>query len=50
MKKSFQVLGYIFASLILVGITAFLVIAFKGNALDKESKAYVDEVIPEQTS
>jgi uncharacterized membrane protein required for colicin V production len=46
MKKFFQVLGLIFAGLILVGVIAFVVIAFKGSALDKESKAYVDEVTP----
>ena len=46
MKKFFQVLGLIFAALILVGVIAFLVIAFKGSTLDKESKAYVDEVTP----
>ncbi|HLF86758.1 MAG TPA: hypothetical protein VI584_06735 [Nitrospiria bacterium] len=46
MKKLFQVLGLIFAGLILAGVIAFVVIALKGGALDKESKAYVDEVTP----
>src|SRR5437764_9083023 len=46
MKKLFQVLGVIFGGLILVGAIAFVVLAWKGSALDKESKAYVDEVTP----
>jgi len=46
MKKLFQVLGLIFAGLVIVGVIAFVVLAWKGSALDKESKAYVDEVIP----
>lgn len=46
MKKVFQVLGLVFAALIFFGVVTFVVIALKGNALDKESKAYVDEVAP----
>jgi len=46
MKKFLQVLGLFFAALILVGVVGFVVIALKGSALDKESKAYVDEVAP----
>jgi hypothetical protein len=46
MKKFLQVLGLVFAALILVGVIGFAVFAFKARALDKESKAYVDEVAP----
>ena len=46
MKKFFQVLGLIFAVVILVGVVGFVVIFLKGSSLDKESKAYVDEVTP----
>ncbi len=47
MKKLLQILGGIFAVLIVVAVIGFVVIARKGNALDKESKEYVDRVTPE---
>jgi len=46
MKRILVVLGGIFAFILLVGIIGFLVLNFFGRRLDKESKAYVDEVIP----
>ncbi len=46
MKKTLMILGAIFAVLIVVGIIGFSLLAVKGKALDKESKAYVDEVAP----
>lgn len=46
MKKTLVILGSIFGLLIVTGTVAFSVLALKGNALDKESKAYVDEVTP----
>lgn len=41
-----MILGSVFAVLIIAGVIGFSVLAVKGNALDKESKIYVDEVIP----
>jgi hypothetical protein len=46
MKKFLQVLGLVFAVLIVLGVVGIAVIVIKGTALDKESKAYVDEVAP----
>jgi hypothetical protein len=46
MKKILMILGGIFAFLVVAGVIGFSVIAMKGAALDKESKAYVDEVTP----
>jgi hypothetical protein len=46
MKKTLMILGVIFAVLIVAGVTGFSLLAVKGRALDKESKAYVDEVAP----
>jgi hypothetical protein len=46
MKKILIILGGIFAFLVIAGVIGFSVIAIKGAALDKESKAYVDEVTP----
>ncbi|UCC23494.1 MAG: hypothetical protein JSW23_05435 [Planctomycetota bacterium] len=46
MKKALMILGVIFAGLIVLGVIGFGVLAVKGTALDKESKAYVDEVTP----
>lgn len=46
MKKILTILGGIFAVLILAGVIGFSIFAVKGSALDKESKAYVDEVTP----
>ena len=40
------ILGVIFAVLIIAGVITFSVLAVKAIALDKESKAYVDEVTP----
>ncbi|MHC4149868.1 MAG: hypothetical protein ACYSR5_10335 [Planctomycetota bacterium] len=46
MKKTLMILGGIFASLIVIVVIAFSVLAVKGAVLDKESKAYVDKVTP----
>src|SRR5437667_7040139 len=45
MKKLFIALGVIFLALILLGAIAIGIAAFKGAALDKESKAYVDAAV-----
>jgi hypothetical protein len=45
-KKFFIVLGAIFLTLIVLGAVALVLIAIRGIALDKESKAYVDEAVP----
>ena len=41
-----MVLGSIFGILIIAGVIGFVILAVKGNALDAESKAYVDRVTP----
>jgi hypothetical protein len=46
MKKFFIVLGSIFLVLIVVGSIGIAFVAVRGNALDKESKAYADSAIP----
>ena len=46
MKKLFIALGVIFLALILLGAIGIGIAAFKGAALDKESKAYVDAAVP----
>ena len=46
MKKFFIVLGAIFLTLILLGAIGIGIAAFRGAALDKESKAYVDAAVP----
>jgi hypothetical protein len=46
MKKIFIVLGGIFVALVIIGIIAFGIFAIKGSSLDKECKAYIDEVTP----
>jgi hypothetical protein len=46
MKKTLMILGGIFAVLLIAGVIGFAIIAMKGNALDEESKAYVDQVTP----
>ena len=46
MKKFFIVLGSIFLALIVLGAIGIAFIAVRGNALDKESKAYADTAIP----
>ena len=45
MKKFFAVLGIIFLIIIVLGAIGFGYIAYRGNALDKESKAYADAAI-----
>src|SRR5262245_57189586 len=42
MRKFLQALGLLFALLLI----SLGVLALKGNTLDRESKAYVDEVLP----
>jgi hypothetical protein len=46
MKKLFVTLGVIFLVLILLGALGFGYVAYRGNALDKESKAYANAAIP----
>jgi len=46
MKKTFIILGVAFGVLIVVGFIGAYLVQVKGSALDKESKAYVDEVTP----
>jgi len=46
MKKFFIVLGAIFLGLIVLGALGIWFVAVRGNALDKESKAYADAAIP----
>src|SRR5207302_8239054 len=46
MKKLFIVLGSIFLTLIVLVAIGIAFIAVRGNALDKESKAYADSAIP----
>ncbi len=46
MKKFFIVLGSIFLALIVLGAIAIAFVAIRGNALDRESKAYADSAIP----
>src|SRR5438552_1231216 len=46
MKKFFIVLGSIFLALIVLGAIGVVFVAARGNALDKESKAYADAAIP----
>ena len=41
-----MICGGIFLVLIVMAAIAFVVLATKGSALDKESKAYIDEVVP----
>jgi hypothetical protein len=45
MKKFLVVLGSIFLALIVFGAIGIALIAVRGNALDKESKAYADAAI-----
>jgi MFS family permease len=45
-KKFLIVLGAIFLMLILLGAIGIGIVAIKGAALDKESKAYVDAAVP----
>src|SRR5437763_2672725 len=46
MKKFLAVLVVIFLIIILLGAIGFGYVAVRGNALDKESKAYADAAIP----
>ena len=46
MKNFFIVLGSIFLAVIVLGAIGIGFIAYRGNALDKESKAYADSAIP----
>ena len=46
MKTFFVILGSIFLALIVLGAIGIGYIAYRGNALDKESKAYADSAIP----
>jgi len=46
MKKALIILGAVFVVFVVVGVAGFAVVAIKGSALDKDSKAYVDEVLP----
>jgi hypothetical protein len=46
MKKFFAGLGVIFVIIVVLGAIGFWYIAARGNALDKESKAYADAAIP----
>ncbi len=46
MKKILIILGAIFLILIIVAGIAIGIVAVKGSALDKQSKAYVDSTVP----
>src|SRR4051812_643907 len=46
MKKFFIVLGLIFLTIIVLAAIGIAFVAVRGNALDKESKAYADSAIP----
>lgn len=46
MKKALMILGGISLVLVVAIVAVFSIIAVKGNALDKECKAYVDNVTP----
>jgi hypothetical protein len=46
MKKALMVLGAIFIGVIVLLAGSFAIIALKGRALDRESKAYADAAIP----
>jgi hypothetical protein len=46
MKKFLAVLGIIFLVMIVLGAIGIGFIAVRGNALDKESRAYADTAIP----
>src|ERR1017187_1670145 len=46
MKKFFIVLGSIFLAIVVLGAIGSAFVAVRGNALDKESKAYADAAIP----
>lgn len=46
MKKLFIVLGSIFLAIIVISAVGIGFVAYRGNALDKESRAYADSAIP----
>lgn len=46
MKKTFIILGVILAVLIVVGLIGGYLVQMKGSTLDKESKAFIDQVTP----
>jgi hypothetical protein len=46
MKKALMIFGAVFIVLVVVVVIGIAFVATKGSALDKESKAYVDEVLP----
>lgn len=46
MKKFLIILGSIFLVVIVLGAIGIGFIAYRGNALDKESKSYADSAIP----
>jgi hypothetical protein len=45
-KKFLVILGSIFLAIIVLGAIGIAFVAVRGNALDKESKAYADSAIP----
>ncbi|PLY05111.1 MAG: hypothetical protein C0625_13840 [Arcobacter sp.] len=47
MKKILMVLGGIFLVFVIAGIIGFTLLAKKGDALDEQSKTYVEKVVPE---
>ncbi len=46
MRKVFYTLGAVFLTLIVVVVGGFGYLAYAGNQLDREAKAYVDEAVP----
>ena len=46
MKKFFIILGAVFLAVIVIGGSGIAFLAFRGIALDKESRAYADKAIP----
>jgi hypothetical protein len=46
MKKTLMILGGVFLVLLVLGAAGIAIVAVKGNALDKESKQYVDAAVP----
>lgn len=46
MKQFFIILGVVFLIIVVLGAIGIIVIALRGNALDKQSKAYADDAIP----
>ena len=50
LKKALIVLGIVFLVLVVLAAVGFGFLAFKGRALDKESKQYVDATVPKIVS